>query len=406
MGVICPVGNTVQEAWENAAAGKTGISRITLFDPSLVDTNIAGEVKGFDPVEVLGRRDARRTDRVTQFAVYVSKQAFDDSGLEVTEENRYEIGCLIGTGIGGISSLLEAIDEFHTKGHRGVSPLAVPRILSDSSSGKVSMHFGLRGPNFSIATACATGNNCIGEAAEIIRRGQAKIMLAGSTEAAVVPVTMASFNNMTALSRRIDEPEKASRPFDIDRDGFVTAEGAAVLVLEELEHAKARAAKIYAEFLGYGHTSDAYHVTAPLENGEGAAEAMKFALENARLNPEDLGYINAHGTSTPLNDKSETLAMKRALGEVAYEIPVSSTKSVTGHMLGAAGSVEAVFSIMAMCNNFIPPTINLDNPDPECDLFYTPNVGIEREVNAVMSNSFGFGGHNAVVIFGKYNGRA
>lgn len=403
MGILCPTGNTVEEAWNNAAAGNSGLGYISRFDTTNIETQIAGEVKNFDPVELLGRREERRTDRVTQFALYTAKHAIEDSGLIVDENNRYDVGCLVGSGIGGIESLLEATQAFFERGHKAVSPLAVPRILSDSSSGKVSMTYGLRGPNFSIATACATGNNCIGEATEIIRRGQAKVMLAGATEAAIVPVTVASFNNMTALSRRNGDPAGASRPFDMDRDGFVTAEGAAILVLEDLEHAKARGAKIYAEILGYGHTSDAYHVTAPLENGEGAAKAMEFAMEDAGLKPEDMDYINAHGTSTPLNDKSETVAIKTAFGEHAYEIPISSTKSVTGHMLGAAGAVEAVFTIMAIRESFVPPTINYHTPDPECDLNYTPNVGVKHNIDVAMSNSFGFGGHNAVLIFGKYS---
>ncbi len=270
------------------------------------------------------------------------------------------------------------------------------------------MTYGLRGPNFAISTACATGNNSIGEATEIIRRGQAKAILAGSTEAGLRDITIASFNNMKAISRRNDEPERASRPFDIDRDGFVVAEGAGLLMLEDLDHAKARGAKIYAEILGYGHTSDAYHITAPLETGEGAARAILQAMQDAGITAEDIDYINAHGTSTPLNDVSETVAIKNALGEQAYEIPISSTKSVTGHLMGGAGAVEAVFSVKAIQENFIPPTVNLDNQDPDCDLNYTPNVGVEQEIDIVMSNSFGFGGHNAVLVFGSYhdNGHA
>ena len=403
MGIICPTGNTVEEAWENAAAGKTGIGPIERFDASHLDNRFAGEVKNFDPVEFLGRREARRADRVTQLALYAAEKALDDSGLEVTDENRYDVGCIVGTGIGGIESLFQGTEQFLKRGPRSVSPLLVPMTLPDSPSGKVSMVHNLRGPNFSISTACATGNNCLGEAYEVIRRGAAEAILAGSTEAALVGITIASFNNMTAISRRNDEPERASRPFDIDRDGFVPAEGAALLMLEELEHAKARGAKIYAEILGYGHTSDAYHVTAPLESGEGAAKAMERALQSANLNAEDVNYINAHGTSTPLNDKSETRAIKQALGEQAYNIPISSTKSVTGHLMGGAGSVEAIFSIMAIRNGFIPPTVNLDNQDPDCDLNYTPHEGIEHEVNIAMSNSFGFGGHNAVLILGRYN---
>lgn len=407
MGAICPTGNSAEAAWKGAAAGISGIDRITLFDPVIIENHIAGEVKGFDPVEAIGRREVRRTDRATQFVMVAAREAIESSGFEVTDDNRYRIGCVIGSGVGGISSLVEATYEFEAKGHKGVSPLAVTRILADTSSAKVSLMYGLRGPNFCIVTACATGNNCLGEAAEVIRRGQADIMIAGATEAAIVPVTMASFNNMTALSRRNNDPQKASRPFDLDRDGFVTGEGAALLVLEELEHALARGATIYAEILGYGHTSDAYHVTAPIETGEGAAEAMLMAMADAGIGPQDIDYINAHGTGTPLNDKSETLAIKQALGEYAYEIPISSTKSVTGHMLGAGGAIEAVFSIMAMRDGFVPPTINLDTPDPDCDLDYTPHVGVKRSIRIVMSNSFGFGGHNAVIILGKYssNGR-
>ncbi|MFN8448010.1 MAG: beta-ketoacyl-ACP synthase II [Anaerolineae bacterium] len=402
MGILCPTGNSVEEAWQNAAAGKTGIRTIQRFDTSHLENHFGGEVKGFDAEAFLGKREARRTDRVTQMALFVADQAVRDAGLEVTDENRYDIACIVGSGIGGITAIVESVRAFFEKGPKFVSPLMVPMMLPDAPSSKISMAYGLRGPNFAISTACATGNNCIGEATEIIRRGQATVALAGSSEAGLVDIAIASFNNMTAISRRNDDPEHASRPFDSDRDGFVIAEGAAMLVLEELEHAKARGAHIYAEIVGYGHTSDAYHVTAPLETGEGAARAIMFALEDAELNAGDIDYINAHGTSTPLNDKSETLALKVALGEQAYEIPISSTKSVTGHLMGAAGSVEAVFSIKALNENFIPPTVNLVNPDPECDLNYTPNVGVAHNIERVMSNSFGFGGHNAVLIFSKY----
>ena len=402
MGIICPTGNSVQEAWANAAAGISGIGPITRFDTSHLENHFGGEVKNFDPDQMLGRREARRTDRVTQLGLVAAEQALLDSGLKVTPENHYEIACVVGSGIGGIASVVESVKSFLERGAKSVSPLMVPMMLPDSPSGKISMRFGLRGPNFAISTACATGNNCIGEAAEIIRRGDAVAALAGSSEASLIDVTIASFNNMTAITRRNHPPEKASRPFDLERDGFVVAEGAALLMLEELEHARARGAKIYAEVVGYGHTSDAYHITAPLETGEGAAKAIELAMEDAGITAEDIDYINAHGTSTPLNDKSETVAIKRALGEQAYEIPVSSTKSVTGHLMGAAGSVEAVFSIMAINENFIPPTINLDNPDPECDLNYTPHVGVAHPIDIVMSNSFGFGGHNAVLLFSRY----
>lgn len=408
MGIICPTGNSVEEAWRNAAAGKTGISKITRFDTSRLENHFGGEVRNFDPEQEFGRREARRTDRVTQIGLYAARQAMADSGLTITPDNHYEVGCIVGSGIGGVETLFSGFRAFTERGAKAVSPLLVPMMLPDSPSSKISMQYNLRGPNFAISTACATGNNCIGEAMEIIRRGDAKAILAGSTEAALFEVTIASFNNMTAISRRNDEPERASRPFDRDRDGFVVAEGAAMLVVEELEHALARGATIYAEITGYGHTSDAYHVTAPLENGEGAAKAIELALADANITPQDLDYINAHGTSTPLNDKSETLAIKHALGEQAYEIPISSTKSVTGHLMGAAGAVEAVFTIQAMRENFIPPTINLDNPDPDCDLNYTPHVGIQHNIDIAMSNSFGFGGHNAVLVFSKYreNGHA
>ena len=408
MGIICPTGNNVEEAWKNAAAGKTGIRYIERFDTSHLENRFGGEVKDFDPELVLGRREARRTDRVTQLALVAAKQAIEDSGLEITAENRYDIGCICGSGIGGIESIIESVRSFLEKGPKQVSPLMIPMMLPDAPSSKISMAYGIRGPNFAISTACATGNNCIGEATEMIRRGQVSTIIAGSAEAGLNAIAMASFNNMTAISRRNDAPEKASRPFDVDRDGFVVAEGSALLVLEELEHARARGAKIYAEILGYGHTSYAYHITAPLEAGEGAATAIQLALEDANLTPADVDYINAHGTSTQLNDKSETVAIKLAMGELAYEIPISSTKSVTGHLMGAAGSVEAVFSIMAIQNNFVPPTINLDNQDPECDLNYTPHTGVPHDIDVVMSNSFGFGGHNAVVLFGRYhaNGHA
>ncbi len=402
MGIICPTGNSVEEAWANTAAGKTGIGPITHFDPSNLENRFAGEVKNFDVGQFLGRREARRTDRVTQLGLVAAEQAMQDACLQVTPENQYDIACIIGSGIGGIASIFESVRSFLERGPKAVSPLMVPMMLPDSPSSKISMRYGLRGPNFAISTACATGNNCIGEAVEIIKRGDAVAALAGSSEASLVDVTIASFNNMTAISRRNDAPEKASRPFDLDRDGFVVAEGAAVLVLEELEHAIARGAKIYAEIIGYGHTSDAYHITAPLETGEGAAKAIELAMVDAGISAQDIDYINAHGTSTPLNDKSETVAIKKALGETAYEIPLSSTKSMTGHLMGAAGAVEAVFSIMAIRNNFVPPTINLDTPDPDCDLNYTPHVGIQHEINIAMSNSFGFGGHNAVLLFSKY----
>lgn len=406
MGIICPTGNNVAQAWRNAAGGVTGIGEITRFDTSRLYNKFGGEVKNFNPDDFLGKREARRTDRVTQMALYAAQQALDDSGLKITDDNSYDIGVVIGTGIGGVRTLYDSIEAFLTKGAKAVTPFLIPMMLPDAPAGKVSMVFGLRGPNFALSTACATGNNCIGEATEMIRHGRVKAVLAGSSEAALEEITIAGFNNMTAISRRNDDPARASRPFDRDRDGFVVAEGAAMLVLEDLEHALARGAYIHAEVLGYGHTSDAYHITAPLESGEGATVAIHQALADAQLKPEDLDYINAHGTSTPLNDKSETLAMKAALGEHAYSIPISSTKSVTGHTMGAAGSIEAVFTIQAIKENYIPPTVNLDHPDPDCDLNYTPNTGVTYSIQTAMSNSFGFGGHNAVIILGGYDGAA
>lgn len=403
MGIVCPTGNSVDSAWHHAANGITGIGPIQRFDTSMLENHFGGEVKDFDPEALFGRREARRTDRLTQLAMYAAQQAMEDSGFQVTPENHYDVGVVVGTGIGGISTLFHSIKTYLDKGARAVSPLLVPMMLPDAPSGRLSMMYGIRGPNFSLATACATGNNCIGEATEMIRRGQVVAVLAGSSEAALEEITIAGFNNMQAISRRNAEPTKASRPFDLYRDGFVVAEGAAMLLLEEREHALARGANIYAEILGYGHTSDAHHVTAPLEDGEGAAAAMRLAMKDAGITAADIDYVNAHGTSTQLNDRSETLAIKRALGEQAYEIPISSTKSVTGHLMGSAGSVEAVFSIQAIRNNFIPPTINLDYPDPVCDLNYTPHVGVARTIEIALSNSFGFGGHNAVLVIGKHS---
>lgn len=401
MGILAPTGNTVEQAWRNIAQGKSGIDYITRFDTSALDNHIGGEVKDFDPEQVLGRRDARRTDRVTQMALAAAMQAMEQSGLQITEDNRYDIGVVVGSGIGGIGTVYEGIKTFQTKGPHQVSPLLVPMMLPDSPSGKISMTWGIRGPNFAISTACATGNDNIGHATGLIRSGRLKAAVTGSSEAGLVELAVAGFNNMTAISRRNDPPQAASRPFDVNRDGFVVAEGAGIFVIEELNHALERGAPILAEILGYGQTSDAYHVTAPLETGEGAAKAIELALADAKLKPEDIDYINAHGTSTQFNDVSETLAIKSVFGEQAYNVPISSTKSMTGHLMGAGASVEAIFSIKAMHEGWVPPTINLDNPDPACDLNYTPHVGKKADLDIVMSNSFGFGGHNAVLILGK-----
>ena len=402
MGILCPVGNSPDEAWDNAARGVSGAQHIPQFEELGLKVTFGCPVKNYDPESHMNKRDLRRSDPVTRVAHYVSKQALEDSGLTITNGNSYDVGCLIGTGIGGFETLLNGITKFLQEGHDTVSPLLLPMMLPDSPSGKIAIDFVLRGPNMSISTACATGNNSIGEAYEMVRRGAAKAMLAGSSESALLGLTIASLSNMHAISRRNHDPQGASRPFAADRDGFVVGEGAAALVIEELEHARARGARIYAELTGYACTCDAYHVTAPMENGEGAQTAMRCAIHNAGLAPKDINYINAHGTSTQLNDVSETRAIKAVFGKDAYRIPISSTKSVTGHLMGAAGSVEAVFSVMAIVKQFIPPTINLNQPDPECDLNYTPNVGVPAEVRHVMSNSFGFGGHNAVLVFSQY----
>ena len=401
MGIHCPVGNTLSGAWNHISQGISGIGQISRFDTTDLEVTIAGEVKNFDGKALFGHREVRRMDRVTQLALAAAQQALDDSGLDLAAEEPYRVGCVVGSCIGGIETLLEQAHEAFERGPRNVSPLLLPMILSDSIAGRIAIEFKLRGPNMAISTACATGNNAIGEAVEMLRRNAADVILAGGSEAGVLPLALASLNNMTTLSRRNDDPSAASRPFDQTRDGFVIGEGAGILVLETLDHAQARNARIYAEVLGYGTNDDAYHITAPHASGESAAAAMQLALKDAELSPADVDYINAHGTSTPLNDASETAAIKRAFGDSAYQIPISSTKSMTGHLLGAAGAVEAILSIKAIECQFVPPTINLHTSDPICDLDYVPNMGISRNIEVVMSNGFGFGGHNAVLVFGK-----
>ena len=402
MGCISPVGNNVADTWSAILAGKSGSGMITLFDASKHKTRFAAEVKGFDAVALFGPREARKMDRFTQFATVATLEALEQSGLKIDESNRDRVGILIGTGIGGIGTLLDQAEVLRERGADRVSPFLIPMMISDSAAGMLAIRVGARGPNMAIATACASGNNAIGDAVETIRRGSADVMIAGGSEAALVPVAMAGMNVMGALSTRNDDPQKASRPFDKERDGFLMGEGAGILILEVLEHAQARGANILAELNGYGTTDDAHHISAPAENGAGAAMSMKLALENASLKVDDIGYINAHGTSTPLNDKSETAAIKTVFGEQAYAIPVSSTKSMTGHLLGASGAVEAVFSIMAIRAGVLPPTINYQTPDPECDLDYVPNQPRAASSRHVMSNSFGFGGHNATLIFSRF----
>ena len=402
MGLVSPVGNTVNESWENIKAGNSGIDWITLFDADLVDNRVAGEVKNLDLEAKFGKREMRRMDRAQMLALVAAEEAIQHANIEITEENQYDVGCVIGSGIGAITTVVEAFKGFDEKGHRGVSPVIVPALLHDGISARVSMANGLKGPNYNITAACATGNNAIGDAADLIRLGRAKIMLAGGSEACIMPVVISGFNNMKVLTHDEDIPERASRPFDANRGGFVAAEGAALLVLEDLDHALERGATIYAELTGYGHTSDAFHVTAPNPDGKDAAEAIRRAMKEANITAQDVDYINAHGTGTQLNDSSETLAIKLALGEHAYNIPISSTKSMTGHILGATAAAEAIFAVKAIEDNFVPPTTNLDNPDPECDLDYTPNVGKSHPIDHVLSNSFGFGGHNTTVVISRY----
>lgn len=401
LGCLSPLGNDVASSWKAAVSGVSGASRITLYDPAGFKCQIACEVKGFDAAAIFGTREARRMDRFTQLAVAAAQEAVADSGLKITDENRLRIGAVVGTGIGGANTLYDQIKTLVEKGPDRVSPFMVPMMLADTAGGMIAIHMQIQGPNFAISTACATGTNAIGEAAEVIRRGQADVMLAGGSEAAVCPPSVAGLGNMTALSTRNDDPLHASRPFDKTRDGFVMGEGAAVLVLESLEHAQARGARILGEVLGYGSTNDAFHVSAPSENGRGAADCMRMALDDAGAKLDQIDYINAHGTSTPLNDKSETAAIKNVFGEAAYDLDISSTKSMTGHLMGSAGALEAIFSILAMRNSLIPPTINYQVPDPECDLNYTPNKAKTKDIGLVMSNSFGFGGHNATIILGK-----
>jgi 3-oxoacyl-[acyl-carrier-protein] synthase II len=404
MGCISPVGNTVEETWNSLLAGKSGAGPITLFDASRHKTRFAAEVKGFDPVAVFGNREARKMDRFTQFATVAALEALAQARLTIDDSNRHRVGIVIGTGIGGIGTIMEQVEVLRERGPERISPFLVPMMISDSAAGMLAIRFGARGPNMALATACASGNNAIGEALEMIRRGSADVMIAGASEGALVSLAMAGMNVMGALSTRNDDPLTASRPFDKNRDGFLMGEGAGILVLESLEHAQARGASILAEISGYGTTDDAYHISAPAENGAGAAMSMRLALEDAGLQVTDIDYINAHGTSTPLNDKSETAAIKTVFGGQAYKIPVSSTKSMTGHLLGASGAVEAVFSILAMREGVIPPTINYQTPDPECDLDYVPNQPRKAVIRHAMSNSFGFGGHNATLVFSQFEG--
>jgi len=408
LGCISPLGNDVNSTWGNLKTGISGVDYITRFDTTDLKTKFAAEVKGFDPQGLFGNREARRMDRFTQFGLAASLQAIEDAQLQINDENRDRIGVLIGSGIGGIETLYNQTIVYLEKGPNRVSPFMIPMMISDTGPAMVAITLGIRGPNLAVVTACATGTNALGEATEMIRRDAADVMLAGGSESALLPVSVAGLNVMGAISTRNDDPKAASRPFDLDRDGFVMGEGAAVLVLELLEHAVARGAKIMAEVIGYSATNDAYHITAPAEEGAGAVLCMQNALKVAKLLPNQIDYINAHGTSTSLNDRSETVAIKSVFGETAYEIPISSIKSMTGHLMGASGALEGIACVKTLQEGIIPPTINYQIPDPECDLDYVPNFSRKMEVNTVMSNSFGFGGHNATIIFKKYpdgNGR-
>jgi 3-oxoacyl-[acyl-carrier-protein] synthase II len=402
VGAVTPLGNNVKAFWEGLLTGKSGVGLITAFDTTEFPVKIAAEVKDFNPEEYIDKKEVKRTDRFVQFAIAAAKMAVEDAKLDITEENAENVGVYIGSGIGGIATWEEQHRILMEKGPRRVSPFFVPMMIANMASGQVSIALGAKGPNSAAVTACASATHSIGDAFKIIERGIADVMITGGAEAGIRPIALAGFSNAKALSTRNDEPQKASRPFDKDRDGFVMGEGAGVLVLESLEHAKKRGATILAEIIGYGMSADAYHVTQPAPGGEGAARAMIAALKDAEVKPEEVDYINAHGTSTEYNDKFETLAIKQALGEHAYKVAVSSTKSMTGHLLGAAGGVEAVACVLSIRDSVVPPTINYETPDPECDLDYVPNEARKMDVNVAMSNSLGFGGHNATIVFKKY----
>ncbi|MEW8970267.1 beta-ketoacyl-ACP synthase II [Mesobacillus jeotgali] len=401
IGAVTPLGNDAGTTWNNIIEGVSGIGPITRLNADEFPAKVAAEVKEFNVENFIDRKDARKMDRFTHYAVAASLMAVKDSGLEITDENAPRVGVWIGSGIGGMETFEQQHETFMNRGYRRVSPFFVPMMIPDMATGQVSITLGARGFNSCTVTACATGTNSIGDAFKVIQRGDADVMVTGGAEAPITKMSFAGFCANTALSTNQD-PQKASRPFDKDRDGFVMGEGAGIVVLEDLEHALARGAKIYAEIVGYGATGDAYHITAPAPEGEGGARAMKMALDDAGLAPEEVGYINAHGTSTEYNDKFETMAIKTVFGEHAYKLAVSSTKSMTGHLLGAAGGIEAIFTILALKEGILPPTINLDTPDPDCDLDYVPNAARKQEVNAAISNSLGFGGHNATIAFRKY----
>jgi 3-oxoacyl-[acyl-carrier-protein] synthase II len=402
VGAVTPVGNTAEEFWAAVIAGKSGIGPITRFDTTGYPTRIAGEVRGFESLKYIEKKDDRKFDPFLKYAIACAVMAVEDAGLKVEQVDGTRFGVLVGSGIGGIGTLLDSHVTLLNKGPDRVSPFFIPMLIINMASGLISMRFGAKGPNSSVVTACATGNHAIGDAMRIIQRGDADVMIAGGAEAIILPLTIAGFCQMKAMSTRNDEPTKASRPFDADRDGFVCGEGGGLLILESLEHAIKRDARIYAEVVGYGMTGDAHHMTAPDPEGDGAARAMAAAVRDAGFAPSAVGYINAHGTSTPYNDKFETLAIKRVFGEHARKLAVSSTKSMTGHLLGAAGGIEAIATVLAIHHGILPPTINYEKPDPDCDLDYVPNQARKQDVEVALSNAFGFGGTNATLAFRKY----
>ena len=405
MGVVTPVGNDVETFWRNLQNGVSGVARIQAFDTSGYDCQIAGEVRNFDPkIYFKNPKDVRRADRYTHLAMAAARMAKDDSGLDLEKVDRRRFGVIVSSGIGGLKTLEDQHSVLLTKGPSRVSVFTIPMLISNMASGLISMEYGLQGPNLCIVTACATSNNAIGESWRIIKFGDADIFLAGGSEASIIPIGLAGFSAMKALSTRNDEPERASRPFDRERDGFIMSEGAGVVVVEELEHAKARGARIYCELTGYGLSADAYHMTAPPANGEGAARAMQTAMAHAKTTPDQVDYVNAHATSTGLGDISETRALKAVFGEHAPKVSISATKSMTGHLLGGAGAVEMAECALAIRDSVIPPTINLENPDPECDLDYTPKVAKQKKIRIALNNSFGFGGHNATLVAAEFTG--
>jgi len=402
MGVVSPIGVGLKEFEKSLFAGRCGIGRITHFDPSLFRSQIGGEVKDLNVEDYLSQKDIKRMDRFTQLGMIATEEAIKDAGITVNGEDPERVGVLVGSGVGGLETIEREKTNLLQKGPGRVSPFLVPMLITDITSAHIAIKYGFMGPNLSISTACATGNHAIGEAFKIIQRGEAEIMITGGTEAAITPLGLAGFCSMRALSTRNDEPHKASRPFDKERDGFVIGEGAGILVLEELERAKKRGAKIWAEIVGFGMSCDAYHITQPAEDGKGIRIAMERSLRDARVNLDEVDYINAHGTSTPLNDKVETKAIKDLFGKRAYDIPVSSTKSMTGHLLGATGGVEIIACVLALQNQMLPPTINYEFPDPECDLDYVPNESRKAKIDVAMSNSMGFGGHNATLVIRRF----